>query len=79
MDSTKLKVFEEVRINFSMIKVSVFDRQERIVGIGESASLHTSSFPTMFSKALKTCDCVIKGQIRFFSYSTIDTNSYVIF
>ena len=50
-DWTKLKAFADDKIDFDKIMISVYDREENIVGKGENAgNQHFLLFPECFQK-----------------------------
>ena len=51
LDQTKLKAFADDKLNVTKMIISVFDRVENIVGIGEIACTSNFSFPQCFQKA----------------------------
>ena len=67
LSSTKLKAFAHNKFNVAQMTTLVSDREENIVGKGETAGYQQFLlFPTMFSKAfsckaVKTRDCLGKN------------------
>ena len=66
LDWTKLKAFEEDKINVAETMISLSDSVEKIVGKGENAGFqHFLFFPQCFQKpfffrVVKRRDCVIR-------------------